>query len=278
MRLIYIELMKSLKLCYVGNFSKPVYLCEVCVNLAHKVKDIVDKHDLASQSSLDASPAITPGQTPTSSHHATPHVTPKLSAKRIIEHTPTPRIIKKITTFQSAPDDHTYTKDSISSICDYYHCRNWLHNLDKEVHIPSNIASIGDLVNYVIEHKDIRMAVETGLAVRMSSELDKISNNSVLRQKGQDLVDNDVLHLFMKELEQCCPSILSLLSSLTLPMHRPRKNEHNTVLAMCAMIVNARNSQFCAVQRLMTATCLRHHAGNEVRGHTCTSTYMHTHD
>jgi len=193
------------------------------------------------------------------------------SAKRPIPllHTTTPRNVKKLSDLSCSPPqtDHSYHQHSTAALCEQLHARNWL-GTDKKIELSAySTESLRSLVDNLLNNTDSRCMVESALSLRISSELHmmcRTSAPSVLRSKGPDLVQKDILNLLLQELSTQCPSLVRLLTSVCVPVEKRITNEQNTVATICAMILNARNPQMCALQKQITAACLRFHAGNEV--------------
>ena len=180
----------------------------------------------------------------------------------------------------SPGEDHLYSLRDTGSV---YKEHSIIKTYTADKRFPSqeilnlrDIAALSDTDCVVIATKIMQLpqlsaAIRNSFLQQISHSLNKIcgtGHKSVLRAPLSELYDKTYLNKVISEMEQRCSFVLDILLAMCCPAHHTLEDTNYTVAAIYGMVMHARNPQLAAFQKMVSVSCVRHHAGNGVSNFT----------
>ena len=280
---IYIELLRIIDIDVLPNSVEKKYICNSCIRVTNEIKDLRQKYENKMQTKETRVKRIiahSPGFSP-KLKKKNPQAVPeqndqsKLKVRKSLYFKP---FVTSETSSSEVNEDHSYARRSSSNIYRDHHVTTLLQNdrtlRKNEITLIKNLLdklndriSTKDFAKRIMDIPVLSDAIHCNYLLELDGRLDHMSTltyPSVLRTPLEDLNDPSIFSKIVTELEKRCPRLLEILITMCAPIHRNISDNNFIVAAMYGMAMNSRNAQMCALQKILTATCVRHHAGNQV--------------
>ena len=172
------------------------------------------------------------------------------------------------TLFQTL-EKHSYARKSISMMTNEARRPAACRSLCDEYIADSNITDLDEeRASKVMSSTKVRDIVEERILADMDSDLQTLSGTgegaSILSESKLDTCDK-IMEEACNEVSKRVPFLFKVLVRASGVSSLTSDRDERFLAAVYAMLMRQRNQRFNILQRLITATCLRYHAGNQVR-------------
>ncbi len=174
--------------------------------------------------------------------------------------------------------DHQYALLSPATYYHKRHVRSLMVSADRIVS-PDEMSQLSSIISKA-QGSSIKVIVKELMTIpvvanafylsyllQLDSSLNAVCTTkepSILRASAGELLNPRFLDNVLSELNSSCPLLLSTIITMCTPIHQTMSSVNYTAAVMYAMAAHSRNPQMSAMQKILTAMCVRHHAGNEV--------------